>query len=209
VSPPPNSGEAGAYLTCPDCDMLYEVADIPNGSSVLCSRCGALLYARKDNCVQNALAFVITGLILFVPANGYPIMTLKILGKYQSATLLRGVIELFHEGIWVVASLVFLVSIAAPLAELVLLTYVLLPLNLGRVLPGAVTAFRVSRQITKWAMLEVYMLGILVAIVKLKDLADLEMDIGLYSFIGLLLAMVLASVSMNHHEVWERLEANA
>jgi len=197
----------GFHVACHDCDMLSLIEDVPNGFDARCSRCGALLHSRKDNSIPNTLALVVAGLVLFVPANVYPIMTLKVLGSAQSSTLFHAVLALYDEGLHMVAGLVLMSSIVVPLVELLLLLYILLPLSMGRTPPGSIPAFRTIRKIGEWGMLEVYMLGILVAVIKLKDLADLEMGVGIYSFVALLFVTVLTSISLDDREVWERLEA--
>jgi len=197
----------GFWVACHDCDMLSEVRGVPDGFDARCPRCGALLYFRRDNSIANTLALVVAGLILMVPANVYPIMTLKVLGSALSSTLFHAVWALYQEGLRMVAGLVLMSSIVVPLLELVLLLYILLPLSMGKRASGSIGAFRAVRKISEWGMLEVYMLGILVAIIKLKDLADLEMGLGIYSFVALLFVTVLTSISLDAREVWDRLEA--
>ena len=203
IVPPPTRGQ---HVACHDCDRLYWIEGIPEGSVAKCSRCGGVVYSRKDRTIPKTLAFAIAGLILFVPANVYPFMTMKIMGKTQASTLLHAVLSLYHEGFLMVSGLVFVCSIAAPLAQLVFLLYILLPLSTGKVPPGLAPIFRSVRSIGVWGMLEVYMLGILVSIIKLKDMATLEMGIGLYAFVALLVVVILATVTLNPREVWERLE---
>ena len=186
--------------------MLYWIEGIPNGSVAKCSRCGGVVYSRKDNTISKTLAFAIAGLILFVPANVYPFMTMKIMGKAQASTLLHAVLALYQGGFLMVSGLVFVCSIAAPFVQLLFLLYILLPLSMGKVPPALASIFRAVRSVAVWGMLEVYMLGILVSIIKLKDMATLQLGIGLYAFVSLLVVVIMATVTLNPREVWERLE---
>jgi len=101
---------------------------------------------------------------------------------------------------------VFGVSILAPLLKVLGLLYVLLPLRFHRRLPHSTRVFRMVETLRPWAMTEVYMLGILVAVVKLADLASIEPGLALYSFTALILFMAAADAALEPHEIWERLE---
>lgn len=206
MAAPTQDQHTGQHVACHDCDMLYWIEGIPNGSVAKCSRCGGVVYSRKDNTISKTLAFAIAGLILFVPANVYPFMTMKIMGKAQASTLLHAVLALYQGGFLMVSGLVFVCSIAAPFVQLLFLLYILLPLSMGKVPPALASIFRAVRSVAVWGMLEVYMLGILVSIIKLKDMATLQLGIGLYAFVSLLVVVIMATVTLNPREVWERLE---
>jgi len=174
-----------------------------------CARCGALLYAHKPDSLERTLALAVTGLILFVLSNVYPLMTFELQGQSQQNVLITGVLQLYAQGMWALAVLVFGVSILAPLLKLAGLLYVLLPLKLGRrpwLLP---LAFRALETLDRWAMLEVYMLGVLVAIVKLADIATIVPGVALYSFGALIVVMAAASAALDASVVWEHLEREA
>ena len=214
----PSSSQAGPCMTsstisnlgaCHECDLLYQKTEIPIGHTAYCPRCRCTLYANKVRSLSRAAAWALTGLILFIPANAFPIIKLKVLGQEQGATLINGVQTLAREGHVVVAVLTFLVSIAAPLLKLLLLSGILWRLRrpgpkINTNLPGL---FRFYHKLDTWAMLEVYMLGLLIAFTKLGDLAEVITGIGLYSFIGLMLVSILASITLDEDEVWQTMEA--
>jgi paraquat-inducible protein A len=158
--------------------------------------------------LSRTLAWAIAGLILFVPANIYPIIRLKVLGLEKGATLFAGVQSLASEGHLAVAVLTFIVSIAAPLLKLLLLVWILWGVRRppNQQAPGLAPLFRFYRNLDAWGMLEVYMLGLLIAFSKLGDMAEVITGIGLYSFAGLMLVSVCCSVSLDEQEVWQRME---
>jgi len=194
-----------AVVACHDCDLLYPVRRLAAGESATCSRCGAVLYKGKADSVERALTLTISGLILFVLANAYPFMVLEIEGREQVNTLFTGVGELYSHGMWELALLVLMTSIGVPLMKLSATTYVLLPLWLGRRLPGAAKVFRWVEIMHPWAMMEVYLLGVLVAYVNLTDLGSLELGTAVFAFAALILIMVAAEASLDPREVWDQL----
>ena len=110
---------------------------------------------------------------------------------------------------WPLALLVLLTATVVPLVWLLSVTYVLLPLHFGRVPWGVAQVFRITELLRPWAMMEVYLLGVIVAYVKLSDLARLEPGIALFAFVGLIVVMVAAEAALEPHQIWRRLGPQA
>ena len=165
------------------------------------------MWRRMENGIYRSLMFSFTGLILFVIANVFPFMTFKLHGRVQEAILSSGIKELYDQGLWPLAILVLLVSIVFPLVKIVGLLYVLVPLQFKRRAWKAAATFRFVDGLHEWAMMDVFLLGVLVAFVKLSDMATLVLGIGVYSFAALILIMAAAGAALDPHEVWERLES--
>lgn len=121
-------------------------------------------------------------------------------------TVLSGIYVLFTHDLWWTALLVSFCSIIAPFIKLVLLAYVLIAVGRKKTLFRHIQAFRGYQKLDTWSMLEVYMLGILVSMIKLLELAELHFGLGLACFVSLLLAVVLVRVTLNKHLVWSLLE---
>ena len=196
-----------SLIACHDCDLLYSMVPLSHGASANCLRCGAVLYREKGNGLDRTLAFTVTGLVLFVFANVYPLMTFELEGRSQANRLISGVFDLYSQGMWELASLVFLTSILAPAVYLLGMLYVLLPLRLDRQPWMLASVFRAVQGLRSWAMLEVYTLGILVAFVKLADFGTVEPGIALYAFFLLIFALYAADLSLDPRDVWRRVEA--
>lgn len=194
-------------LACHDCDALHRTRSLSAGQSALCHRCGAVLYREQPLDLDRPLAFSLTGLILFVLANHYPLLSLELGGRIQESSLFSGVTALFHEGLWFLSALVFCTSLLFPFLTLLATIYLLLPLKLGgRPLWQAARVFRVLLIVTPWEMTGVYLLGVIVAIVKLRDLASVEAGIALYAYIGLLLSSLAATLTLEPRTLWKYLE---
>jgi paraquat-inducible protein A len=172
-----------------------------------CSRCGAVLHRHKRNSLDRTLSWTIAGLILFALANAYPFLALKSEGLVHETTLITGVQQLYKQGMRSVAALVFLTSILFPFLQLAGILYLLLPLKFNR-LPWWKPAlvFRFIRSLQPWAMMEVFMVGILVSVVKLAKMASVVPGLALYSFTILIFVLAAVTASLDPHLVWDRLE---
>ncbi|MES0349540.1 MAG: paraquat-inducible protein A [Desulfobacteria bacterium] len=193
-----------SIIACHECDLLHHTRSLPDGGVAQCIRCGAVLYRRKRDSLDRTLSLTIAGLILFVVANTYPFLALKSGGIVHQTTLITGTKELYAQGMEVVALLVLFTSILAPLVHLVGMLYVLLPLKFNLLPRNLPRVFRLVQRLQPWGMLEVFMLGILVSVVKLAKMAKIVPGIALYAFLVLIFVMAASSASLDPHIVWKR-----
>jgi paraquat-inducible protein A len=195
-----------SLIACHDCDLLHHKREIPKGGSARCSRCGSVLYRRPADTVDASLALTVTALVLFLLANFYPFIFFKVAGRIEVNYLITGVFTLNDYGMPPLAGLILLCSILAPGVKIVLMLYVLVPVKLGRTAPGLARALRWLTAIAPWGMIEVYMMGVIVAIVNLLAIASIEFGMAFYCFVALFFVMSAASAKLDPHLVWERLE---
>jgi paraquat-inducible protein A len=191
-------------IACHECDLLHRLGSIPQGTIARCTRCGSVLLRRRPNSLERTLALNITGLILFALANSFPFLAMTLEGQYRQIVLLTGIKELFLQGMPEIALLVLLTTFVSPLLHLSGLLYVLLPLKLGTLTPAIWRVFRWVRYLQPWSMLEVFMLGILVALVKLADVADVVPGISLYCFLALIYILAAITATLDPNSVWEK-----
>lgn len=189
-------------VACHECDLLMRKPQLKRDEKAHCPRCGYELFAHRHNVVERSLALVLAALLLYVPANFLPIMQLHLLGQSADDTVWSGVIGLYNTGMRGIAVVVFLCSMAIPLLKLLCQLAVLLSIrwNVGR--NYGLLLYRIYHHLRDWGMLEVYFMGVLVAIVKLVDLAELSLGLGLLCFISLLLVQVWLEVVMSPHQIW-------
>ncbi len=191
---------------CPVCDLIHEPVHVEPGYGVVCRRCGHTLYAPKKDSIERTMAYALTGLLLFIPANFLPIMTLNILGIEGTGSIYDSVTAFWDQGYYFVAIIVGLTSLVFPFIKLSLLFVISFCLFIRRY-PSDLPAFmRLCHHLDEWAMLEVYMLGILVAIIKLHHMAHIHYDIGFMCFIALMVVTLSSSVALDEHLYWERIE---
>ncbi len=191
---------------CHQCDLLVDLSHFTSRGRADCPRCGATLAHHKQDSINRTLALSLTGLLLYFPAVLLPVMSFKLLGQTQANTLVNAVLKLAQDGYLWMAFMVALCSLIVPFYILLMLFSGCLLTRL-RALPNLqILLLKSHYHLKHWGMLDVYMLGVLVAIVKMKDLGELQMGLGLYAFVALLLLMLLAQSQFDSRECWERLD---
>ncbi len=199
--------ELSSLIACRDCDLLHRRQELPTGGSAECSRCGSVLYRNPWNSIESTLALTVTALILLAVANFSHFMSFRLHGRVQDAHLITGVLELYAGGLWGLAGVILFASIVAPALTLLLLLYISLPIYLGRTPPGLAPVYRIYDKLRPWGMVGVYVLGALVAITKLADLASTPVGVGFWALIALMFLAGPAQARLDPNVLWERLEA--
>lgn len=193
-------------VACRECDALMAEPRIEPGGSVHCVRCGAELFRSKPGCLDLTLAFMLSAAVLFLVANAYPLMRLDANGIDTSATILDLSLALRDQEMPSVGALVLATTIVVPALHIVFALAVLVPLRLGYVPDVLPVAFRAMSIIWPWGMVEVFLLGCLVAFVKLRDVAIVEPGLGLYAVAGYILAISSAVAAFEKREIWARVD---
>jgi paraquat-inducible protein A len=194
-------------VACPDCDLLIELGEVPEGATARCARCASILRRRPRNGLERTLALAMAAAILFVVANALPFLSFEMKGRVTETTVMTGVFDLIRQEKAEIAVLVALTIVVAPMAQLVLLLYVLAPLQVGRVPWRLPHAFRLLRHAQTWSMMEVFLIGIAVAVTKLLAMASIIPGIALWSFAALMFVLSGAMASFDPESMWERREA--
>jgi len=195
-----------ALIACHECDLIHRVKPLPKKGIANCTRCGSVLYRHKPNSLERTLALSLAGLVLFMLANSFPFLALKTDSQLHQTNLITGITALYTQGMQGLAVVVLLTTVLAPLAQLLGMIYLLLPLRHDRIPPKFAPIFRFVRSLQPWSMMEVFMLGILVSVVKLAKMAQIVPGIAIFSFFFLILVLAAATVSLDPHEIWQRWE---
>jgi paraquat-inducible protein A len=200
------------FIVCHDCDLLQQIRHLPEDGAIKCCRCHAMLRKRQrikpEQSLQHTLALVISAFVLLIIANVYPILNLQIQGHELTATLFSGVRHFYTHDMKLLSGLVFMTAIGAPLLQLSGLLYILLPLNFKYVPWHAPQVYRFVKIITSWSMLEVFLLGILVSIVKLAAMATVLPGIALWSFGALIFLIAAILNDLDTEMLWEQISSS-
>ncbi len=189
---------------CTYCDAVHRRAPVPGRATARCIACDAPLYrANKD--VTAMLAITLTAAAGFVVANLFPLMTLQLSGQQTKATLGAAIVAAWDKHIPFVGVALATALIVLPLLELGLLLWILVPLALRTVPPGFRYVMRFMTALKPWRMVEVFMLGIVISIVKLSNIATAVLGWGAFGVIVMVLAMASLG-SFDHATLWERVE---
>ncbi len=198
--------EAGQWIACHECDFLHTVASVPGGGKALCTRCGALLYRKVPNSIERALALNLAAFMLFLMANFFPFISLKASGRIEEDLFLSGAMELYRLGMGELGLLVVLTSFVFPLLIIGGMLYILFPLRFGRRPWKMAPVYRMVRSLMPWSLIAVFMLGVLISIVKLLDLATVIPGTSLFAFAGLMVLSAAAHANMDPTLIWPPME---
>jgi len=191
-------------VACRICDLTQSMEDLQPGMTAQCARCGATLIRQKRNSLGRTAAFSLAALILYVPANIYPILRMEYYGAYSESTVWDGCVKLFESGQWLVAVIVFAASILIPLFKLLGLFFLVTTTKLKstRWQLERTWIHRIIEVIGPWAMLDVFLLAVLVGVVKLRQIATVLPGPGILAFTAVVVLTILASASFDPRLVW-------
>jgi paraquat-inducible protein A len=171
-----------SVIVCHACDLVHRRDAILENARVRCVRCRAELYRTNSATVDTAIALASSALVLLLLSNVYPLVALQLNGSQRATTLAGAALGLYRQGYSAIAALVLLTTVLIPLLQIVSLLYVLWPLRSQRRAPVQNELFRLLTRLRPWAMPEVFMLGALVALVKLAALARVVPGIALFAY---------------------------
>jgi len=192
-------------IACHECDTLHRVPLLAPGRSARCGCCGAVLARHPKGGLDRPLAFNIAAAILLLLANAFPFLLLEIQGRVQDTTLIGASRALYEAGMGELAVVVFVTSVLGPALLIACSLYVLLGVRFAKPLPQLRTVLAWISHLKPWGMLDVFMLGVLVAFVKLAGMAEMVVGPALYAFCGLIVASTAAMSSFEPRLVWQRL----
>jgi paraquat-inducible protein A len=193
-----------APVACRECDALMREPSLEPGGTARCIRCGAVLFRRRDDSLDRTLAWLLAAAVLLGIALGHPLVRLDANGITTSATLLELAAALRDQGMPSVGALVLATTVLVPSLQLTFALCVLVPLKLGYVPDALPFAFRTVSKIWPWGMLDVFVVGSLVSIVKLRDMASVELGLGFYAVAGYIVAISAAVSTFEARAIWDR-----
>jgi len=195
-----------SVIVCHACDLAHGRDPVLPAARVRCVRCGAEMYRTNGASIDSAIALSLSAAVLLLLSNVYPMVTLELGGSFRATTLLGAALALYGQGYVPVAALVLVTSLLAPLFEIGALLYMLIPLRRRERAPGQNEVFRALSRIRPWAMSEVFMLGALVALVKLAALAHVIPGVSLFSYGALMLVLSALTSIAPGEQFWRWVE---
>ena len=195
-----------ALIACPHCDLLQRLPELAPGASARCPRCAEELYRRRVDSLNRTFALSTAAAILYTVANAVPMLGLTVVGRGDSTTVLGGVQELWQDGQVVVAVLVLFTAVIAPAMQILFTLAIVHGARRERPPRWVGMLLRHHRIIRTWSMVEVMMLGVLVALTKIADYATVVPGAALFALGALIFLLAAIQVSFDAREVWERVE---
>lgn len=193
-------------IACHDCDLLQHLPSGNGRGRVRCVRCNCLLDHQGHEAIAAPLALAFAALILLIVSNSFPLLEFSIQGQRDTTYLVGGIGELFDQGLPLLATVVMLTTLIAPAVQIVLLLHLYLPLSLGRRPFAFPSALRLAQNVLPWSMLEIFLLGVLVAAVKLAEQATIVAGPATWALGGLVLVLAAASAQVHPQRLWRHVE---
>ncbi len=203
--PAPGKPLPGSLVACPDCDLLQRIPDLPPGGEARCPRCGRMIAMERPDSLDRALALTVAAAIAFVIANVTPLMGLVAVGRHSSTTIFGGVWAMWLQGEKATAALMAFCALIAPAAYIGFMLTVLAAVRRSPAPSWAGACLRIAMFHHPWTMFDVMMLGILVALKKIADLATVVPGIGMYAVGALIVLITAITVSFDPRQVWMRI----
>jgi paraquat-inducible protein A len=193
-------------IVCPACDLAHRLTAAPASGRRQCARCRAPLQRPENAAIDTAIALAMCSLVLLLLSNAYPLVAMQVNGSSRDTTLIGAALGLFAQGFTSLGALVFLTTVVAPLLQIVTLLYVLIPLWRRRRALRQRIALRVLTRVRSWNFMEVFMLGALVALVRLSNFAHIVPGISLWSCALLMLCLSALTGVTSTEQLWRWVE---
>ena len=195
-------------VSCHDCHLLSRVPKTLGRGIAHCPRCGGELHQRKPNSLMRTWALVLAAMVFYIPANVLPMTITSALGTVQADTIMSGVIYFMQHGSWEIALVIFTASVFVPFLKFIILIYLLLSVHFKSIKrpKDRTRLYRFTEAIGRWSMLDIYVVTILVALVKLGFLADIEAGPAALYFALVVVTTMIAAESFDPRLIWDVVE---
>lgn len=193
-------------VACHFCDALQPAPLPREGEVAFCGHCGEILYQNRPRSLSRAVGFSAAALILMVLVHTFPFLTLSAAGNRTRLSLVESANALVADDAPLLALSVVIFTIVAPVILAGGLLYLCLPLMSGRSLPGSVAIARWIQFAEPWSMLEVFLLGFIVSLLKLGHVAEMQFETGLWALVAVVVCITAAMAGIDRRELWDRLE---
>lgn len=197
---------ASSLIVCHACDLVQRIEPAPPPVRIRCRRCRAELYRTYPHSLDTAISWAICALVLAILANLYPLVALKLNGVTRQTTLAGAALGLYQQGYPTIAVLVAFTTIAVPLAQILVYLWVLVGLKRRRGVGEPLAWFRGLAPLRPWGMVEVFLLGALVALTKLSGMADIVPGIALVCYGLLMLPLAALASATPTEQFWRWVE---
>lgn len=190
-------------VACPVCGKVHRAP--PAGLAGSCVRCGSRLHSRKPASLQRTWALLLTGILLYFPANIFPIMTTEMLGRPEDNTIIQGVVVLWHHRSYFIAVVVFIASVMVPVLKFLVLFYLLASVKRrsGTSRRDKLRLFHVTEIIGPWSMVDVFVVALLVALIQMGGIASVRPGIAAFAFAGMVAVTMLAAAAFDPRLLWD------
>ncbi len=192
------SAQANNLQGCPMC------TDVGPADSTHCGACDSHMHSGWDESLQKTWAWLLTSIILYLPANMLPIMHTHFLGKTTGSTIMGGVVTLWHHGSYPIAAVIFIASVLVPLGKIVILIWLCVSVQMRSNVAHRhkTILYRATELVGRWSMIDVFVVGILVALIQLGNIMNILPGAAALAFAAMVVTTMLAAISFDPRMIW-------
>ena len=194
-------------MACHECDLLVAVPALASGQKAYCPRCNYLLAAHRPHAQAMIFAFAVSGLLFLALSTVFPFLGFSASGQERTVTLLQSILILATEDLPSLAAIIFAAIVLIPAAFLIGAVYVSIALRTNRLLPGTVAVLRWTLMLMPWSMAEIFLIGILVAFVKIVTIADVSLGLSFWSYVLFTVCITVVVLYPDKRRLWDRVKA--
>jgi len=200
--------ECGEHLVCcHECDEIVVISNPYREGRFNCPNCGSLLFRHRKGMVEKMFALSIAALILFGVTNYFPFLSFHVAGNTSHANFFTSIVYLFDEEEWLIGTAVLMTTLVVPLIRILLFLLVFGPLYFGYLPRYSIMALKVLSHSTPWGMLDVFLVGVFVSLVKLTKMGTIIPGTSLWAFMTLVFVLAAMQTIFNPHQIWEMLSS--
>src|SRR5277367_6318910 len=194
-----------SLVACQHCDLLQRIPELEPGASARCPRCNKELWRRRVDSLNRTFALTVAAVVLYIIANTVPMLGLTIVGRDAQTTVFGGALHLWNNDQKIVGLLVLFTAVIAPALQIILMLAIVLGAMRPRPPRWVGTLLRYHPTTRIWSMIEVMMVGVLVALVKIADYATVIPGMALFVLWSLVFVLAAIQASFDPHVVWQRI----
>lgn len=204
------TAKQASMISCQSCHCVSRIPATAREAELLCPRCGTRMHQRKSNSLSRSWALVIAAIIFYIPANVLPISITTALGTAEGDTIMSGVIYFIQSGSWPIALVIFVASIFVPVLKILILIFLLVSVQMkSKWRPlDRTRLYRIIEAIGRWSMVDIFVITIMAALIKLGALADFAAGPGAVFFAAVVVLTILAAMSFDPRLIWDSMEDN-
>jgi paraquat-inducible protein A len=193
-------------VACPHCDLLQRLPELAPGTSARCPRCDKELWRHREDSLNRTLALTLAALVLYIVANSVPMLGLTVAGHNAFTTVFGGAVQLWNDGEEIVAGVVLIAAVIAPALQIGFMLAIVLAAHRAHPPRWVGTLLRHHPTTRTWSMIEVMLLGVLVALIKIAELATVMPGVALFALGALVFVFAAMQANFDPREVWDRIE---
>jgi paraquat-inducible protein A len=199
----------GSWIACHECDLLLDITELAPKQKASCPRCQFTLTVNRRNICDKILAYAVASLILLIITFGFPFITLDTQGQERTITLLETISVLFELQYWALSALITFFVLIAPSAFLLGIITVTLSIKKDAAAFNQHSLLRALTSLAPWSMVEIFVIGLLVSLIKIIALADISLDLAFYSFVLFSICLTSTFLHVDKVQLWRLVTTDA